>query len=78
MRNLFFGKRNFTLHQDPDNNLVVTILDSSGDDFEQRAVTMLADRMAQGKNMVLWWGNRGIVLKFENQYKPAKVSGQAA
>jgi hypothetical protein len=78
MRNLFFEKRNFTLHQDTDDNLVVTILDSSGDDFEQRAATMLAERMAQGKNKVLWWGNRGIVLRFENQYKPAKVFGQAA
>ncbi|BBO80958.1 hypothetical protein DSCO28_15240 [Desulfosarcina ovata subsp. sediminis] len=76
MRNLFFEKRNFTLHQGSDDNLVVTILDSSGNEFEQRTADMLSQRMAQGKNKVLWWGNRGIVLKFKNQYKPAKVSGQ--
>jgi transposase-like protein len=76
MRNLFFEKRNFTLHQDSDGNLVVTILDSNGDGLEQQAVAMLSERMAQGKNKVLWWGNRGIVLRFENQYKPVKVSAQ--
>jgi hypothetical protein len=78
MRNLFFEKRNFTLHQGSDDNLVVTILDSSGNEFEQRTADMLRQRMAQGKNKVLWWGNRGILLRFKNQYKPAKVSGQHA
>ena len=76
MRNLFFEKRNFTLHQGSDDNLVVTILDSSGNEFEQRTADMLNQRKTQGKNKVLWWGNRGVVLRFKNQYKPAKVSGQ--
>ena len=78
MRNLFFEKRNFTLHQDSDTNLVITILDSSGNEFEHRAADMLSQRMAQGRNKVLWWGNRGVVLRFKNQYKPTKVSGQQA
>ena len=76
MRNLFFEKRNFTLEQNSDNNFVLTILDTSGNDLEQRVAAMLAERMEQGKNKVLWWGNRGIVLKFKNQYKTQKVSGQ--
>ena len=76
MRNLFFEKRNFTLEQDSDDNFVVTILDTSGNDLEQRVASMLAERMEQGKNKVLWWGNRGLVLRFNNQYKPQKVSGQ--
>jgi hypothetical protein len=69
MRNLLFEKRNFTLHQDSDDNLVVTLLDSDGDALEQRIATMLNDRMAQGKNKVLWWGNRGILLRTKDQYK---------
>lgn len=76
MRNLLFEKRNFTLEQDPDDSLVLTILDTSGNDLELRTADMLAERMDQGKNKVLWWGNRGLVLKFNNQYKPQKVSGQ--
>ena len=76
MRNLFFEKRNFTLEQNSDNNFVLTILDTSGNDLEQRVASMLAERMEQGKNKVLWWGNRGLVLRFNNQYKPQKVSGK--
>ena len=76
MRNLLFEKRNFTLEQDSDENFVLTILDTSGCDLEQRAAALLAERMERGKNKVLWWGNRGLVLRFNNQYKPQKVSGQ--
>ena len=75
MRNLLFEKRNFTLEQDSNDNLVLTILDTNGNDLEQRTATMLAERMVQGKNKVLWWGNRGLLLGFNNQYKPNKVSG---
>ena len=32
--------------------------------------------MKQGTNKVLWWGNRGLTLHFDDQYKPEKVSGQ--
>ena len=69
MRNLFFEKRNFTLEQNSDNNFVLTILDTGGNDLERRIAAMLAERMEQGKNKVLWWGNRGLVLRFNNQYK---------
>jgi len=70
MRNLFFEKRNFTLEQNSNDNFVLTILDGSGNDLEQRVASMLETRMEQGKNKVLWWGNRGLILRFQNQYKP--------
>lgn len=69
MRHLLFEKRNFTLEQNSDGNFVMTIADSNGDDLERRVAAMLAKRMEQSRNKVLWWGNRGIVLKFNNQYK---------
>ena len=68
MRNLFFEKRNITLHQDSNDNLVVTLLDTNGNELEKRIAAMLDDRMAQGKNKVLWWGNRGVLLRFDDQY----------
>ena len=70
MRNLFFEKRNFALEQDSKDNFVLTILDAPGNDLELRVVSMLEERMAQGKNKVLWWGNKGLVLRFKNQYGP--------
>jgi ACT domain-containing protein len=74
MRNLFFEKRNFTLEQDSNDNLIMTILDASGNDLEQRVTSLLRERMENGKNKVLWWGNRGLVLRFKNQYSSQKVS----
>jgi hypothetical protein len=68
MRNLLFEKRNFTLEQDSNDNLAMTFLDTGGNDLEQRASNLLAERMEHGKNKVLWWGNRGLILKFKNQY----------
>lgn len=75
MRNLLLEKRNFTLEQDSHNNFVLTILDSNGNEFENRVASMLAKRMDEGKNKVLWWNNRGLILRFKNQYKPRQVSG---
>jgi hypothetical protein len=42
---------------------------TNGNEFEQRVAKMLDERMAQGKNKILWWGNRGIQLRFNIQYK---------
>lgn len=78
MRNLLFEKRNFTLEQNADEQLVMTILDTNGNDLEKRAAAILIKRMEEGKNKVLWWGNRGLILKFKNQYKTTKVSGQGS
>ncbi len=76
MRNLLLEKRNFTLEQDSNNNFVLTFLDSSGNDLENQVASMLAKRMEHGKNKVLWWNNRGLILKFKNQYKSGQVSGR--
>ena len=75
MRNLFFEKRNFTLEQTSDDNFVMTVLDGGGNDLEQSVAELLNQRMENGKNKVLWWGNRGLILRFKNQYSPQKVSG---
>ncbi len=69
MRNLLFEKHNFTLLMNSKGNLIVTLLDTNGDEFEQQVAKMLDEKMAQGKNKVLWWGNRGIQLRFNDQYK---------
>ena len=76
MRNLLFEKRNFTLEQDSNDNFILTLLDTNGNELEQRVARMLDERMKQGQNKVLWWGNRGLVLHFDDQYKPEQVSGQ--
>ena len=68
-------KRNFTLQQNSKGNLVLTLLDSKGNDLEQRVAQLLEERMDQGKNKVLWWGNRGILLRLDDQYDSAKLSG---
>jgi len=36
---------------------------------------MLDQRMIQGQNKVLWWGNRGLKLQFDDQYKTSEMSG---
>jgi hypothetical protein len=76
MRNLLFEKRNFTLEQDSNDNFILTLLDNNGNGLERRVANMLEQRMKKGTNKVLWWGNRGLTLHFDDQYKPAKVSGQ--
>ena len=78
MRNLLLEKRNFTLEQDSEENLILTLLDSSGNALERRVEKLLEDRMDQGRNKVLWWGNRGLRLRFNNQYEPNIVSATGA
>ena len=78
MRNLLFDKRNFTLEQDSNGNFVLTLLDTNGNDLEQRVAAMLDERMTRGENKVLWWGNGGLILRFDDQYKPEKMSGEVA
>jgi hypothetical protein len=70
MRNLLFEKRNFSLEQDSNDNFILTLLDNNGNGLERRVASILEQRMKQGKNKVLWWGNRGITLQFDDQYKP--------
>jgi hypothetical protein len=70
MRNLLFEKRNFSLEQDSNDNFILTLLDNNGNGLERRVASILEQRMKQCKNKVLWWGNRGITLQFDDQYKP--------
>ncbi len=75
MRNLLFEKRNCTLEQNSKGNLILTLIDSNGNQLEKQISSLLDKRMALGTNKVLWWGNRGIKLRFDDQYNPSKVSG---
>lgn len=69
MRNLLFEKRNCTLEQDSQGHLVLTLIDSNENELEKEVASLLEKRMGEGKNKVLWWGNRGIKLRFDNQHK---------
>ena len=71
MRNLVFEKRNCTLEQDSEGHLILTFLDSNGNELEKQIASLLDKRLKMGKNRVLWWGNRGIKLRFDDQYNPA-------
>ena len=75
MRNLVFEKRNCSLGQDAKGDLVLTFLDSNGNELEKQIANLLDKRMDMGKNKVLWWGNRGIKLRFDDQYNPSQMSG---
>ena len=60
----------------PRDNFILKLLDTNGNDLERRVATMLDERMDQGLNKVLWWGNRGLMLRFDDQYKNGKMSGE--
>ena len=68
MRNLLFERRNCTLHQDGDGNLILTFLDLGNKKLEDAVVKMYAVLSKQGKNKVLWWNNREIIVACKEQY----------
>ncbi len=68
MRQLLFEKRNCTIRQDSNQNLVLTFLDC-GDPVEKNLVEVYQKLTAEGKNKVLWWGNRSLIVEFKNQYE---------
>ena len=68
MRNLLFEKHNCTIHQNGNNDLVVTMLDRSDPKLVQSVMMMLSGLRQQGKNKVLWWGNKGIDLQCSKQF----------
>lgn len=76
MRCLLFEKRNFTLEQDSKDNFVMTLLDTKGNELERQVARMLDEKMIKGLNKVLWWGNRGILLRFNDQYNTSKMSAR--
>lgn len=68
MRQLLFEKRNCTIRQDSNQNLVLTFLDC-GDPVEKSLVEVYQKLTDEGKNKVLWWGNRSLIVEFKNQYE---------
>ena len=76
MRNLLFEKRNCTIEQNSEGDIVITILDTEMTELIQSISNMLAALKEKGKNKVLWWNNRSVLLRTATQY-PVKVSGQA-
>ena len=69
MRCLLFEKHNFTVETTSSGDFILTLLDSDGNAFEKRVAQMLDNMMDAGRNKVLWWNNRGIRLRFRNQYE---------
>ena len=72
MRNLLFEKRNCTIEQNADGDTLLTILDSEMTGVTHAASTMLMRMKEQGKNKVLWWNNRSLILRACNQYADLK------
>ena len=76
MRNLLFEKRNCTIQQNSEGDIIITILDTEMTELFQSVSNMLSSLKEKGKNKVLWWNNRSVLLRTASQY-PAKVSGQS-
>jgi hypothetical protein len=68
MRNIIIEKRNCTLHQNQDGNLVLTFLDLGNRNVEKAMVEMFSSLTKSEDNKVLWWNNRGLVIECKNQY----------
>ncbi len=71
MRQLLLEKRNCTLGQNSDGNLVLTFLDC-GAKIENQLTSMYETLTNDGKNKVLWWGNRSLIPEFKNQYESVR------
>ncbi len=72
MRTMLLEKRNCLVDVDAEDNIRVTLLEAEGNALERRAVAVYDELSQQGKNKVLWWGNRGIKLALKNQFEPKK------
>ncbi|MBA7581497.1 hypothetical protein ES708_23402 [subsurface metagenome] len=68
LRDKLFEKRNCTIHQDVNKDLVITVLDSQNNKFITDIKNMLDQLKEKGGNKVLWWNNRSIILKSKNQF----------
>jgi len=62
MRNLLFGKRNCTIRQNSEGDIVITILDTEITELVHFVSKMLSSLKEKGKNKVLWWNNRNVLL----------------
>lgn len=73
MRNLLFEKRNCTVQQNSEGDIVITILDTEMTELINSVSGMLSSFKEKGKNKVLWWNNRSILLSTDSQYKLRSV-----
>ena len=68
MRNLLFEKRNCTVEQNSEGEIVISILDGDGTELIHSVSKMLSRLKEKGKNKVLWWNNRSVLLRIADQY----------
>ena len=73
MRNLLFEKRNCTIQQNSEGDIVITILDTEMTGLNHSVSKMLSSLKEKGKNKVLWWNNRSIILHTASQYAGKSV-----
>ena len=73
MRNLLFEKRNCTIQQNSEGDIVITILDTEMTELIHSVSKMLNSLKEKGKNKVLWWNNRSILLRTAGQYAGESV-----
>ena len=73
MRNLLFEKRNCTIQQNSEGDIVITILDTEMTELIHSVSKMLSSLKEKGKNKVLWWNNRSILLRTASQYAGESV-----
>ncbi len=68
MRNLLFEKRNCRVEQNSEGDIVITILDTEMTELIHAVSKMLSSLKENGKNKVLWWNNRSVLLRTNSQY----------
>ena len=73
MRNLLFEKRNCTIQQNSEGDIVITILDTEMTELIHSVSKMLSSLKEKGKNKVLWWNNRSLLLRTASQYAGESV-----
>jgi hypothetical protein len=73
MKNLLSEKRNCTIQQNSEGDIAITILDTEMTELIHSVSKMLSSLKEKGKNKVLWWNNRSIILHAASQYAGESV-----
>lgn len=68
MRNILFEKQNCTLEENSDGDIVITFIDTGCYKHFSVVSEILRKMKEDGRNKVLWWNNRGILIKSNCQY----------
>ena len=68
IRTTLFSNQNCELSLHDSGDLQLTYLDGDPLGIKQQVADLLATRARLGLNRVSWWGNRGLRIKFTNQY----------